>query len=109
MDGAWNHMYGSFAGIDFIQSLRAFRRAESRGRSLEGVGGTLGVPGPHWGVPGGRWGGPREVPGAPRGGPRRHQKHRRFFQGVLGGSGGSPGVISVVGGGPGDRPGRWKC
>ena len=68
-----------------------------------------GVPGRPRGVPGGRWGGPREAPGGPRGGPERHRKHIRFFQSVLGGSGGSPGVILVVGGGPGDRPGKWKC
>ena len=52
----------------FIQSLRAFRRAESRGRSLGGVGGPLGVPARHWGVPGGRWGGPLALSGS-RGGP----------------------------------------
>ena len=40
----------------YIQSLHAFRRAESRGWSLEGVGGPLGVPARHLGVPGGRWG-----------------------------------------------------
>ena len=86
------------------------------GGSLGVAGGVLGrcwgSPGGPWaslGVPGGRWEGFREAPGGPRGGPGRHRKHRRFFQGVLGGSGGSPGVILVVGGGPGDRPGKWKC
>ena len=42
-----------------------------------------------------------EAPGAPRGGHGRRRTHRRFFQGVLVGSRGCPGVILVVGGGPG--------
>ena len=52
-----------------IQSLRAFRRAELRGRSLGGVGGPLGVPARQGGVPGGRRGGPLALLGS-HGGPR---------------------------------------
>ena len=80
----------------------------SLGGSLGGVGGPLAVPGLHWGVPGGRWG----SPGGPRGSSgkaREAPKTQKVFSECLGGSGGSPGVILVVGGGPVDRPGRWKC
>ena len=96
---------------------RVLRRSSgSRGFPRGVLGGLWEVPGGPWegprrlwGVPGGLWGGPGEAPGAPRGGPGRHRKHRRFSEGVRGGSGGLPGVLLVVWSGPRDRPGRWKC
>ena len=65
-----------------FQSLRAFRRAEPMGRSLGGVGGTLGVPGHYWG-------GPRETRASSE---RAWEapKTQKVFLGCLGGGQGLP-------------------
>ena len=72
---------------------------------LEVTWGSLGFIGVSLGAAGEVPGRPQGVLGEGLGG----SKTQRFFQNVLGGSGGSPGMILVVGGGPRDRPGRWKC
>jgi hypothetical protein len=80
-----------------IQSLRAFRRAELRGRSLGDVGALLGVPARQGWVPGGRWGGPVALLGS-RGGPRE------VVGRALGGSGRPWGVPGGAWGGPREAP-----
>ena len=68
-------------------SLRAFRRAESRGRSLRGVGGTLGA----LGLIGGSLGVAGGVPGRPQGvfgeGPGGTENTEGFFRVSRGGPG----------------------
>ena len=84
-----------------IQSLRAFRWAELRGRSLVGVEGVLGVPGRRGGYlggPRGSWGRAWEAP-----------KQQKVFAGCLGGVKGLPWGDFGRGGGPWERLVRWKC
>ena len=81
--------------------------------SQASLGGRRWSPGASLGVFGGRiLGGGWVVPGRPRGllgeGPGGTGNTEGFFN-VSWGFQGSPEVIFVVWGGPGDRPGKWTC